>query len=65
VLHSNSHPERQAVSELLLLAIRSAVLRAQTIGTALSTGMIKPASAVQWLADIGLVDQVIAEQVQS
>ena len=64
--HSNSHPETQAVSELLLLAIWSAVLRAQidanelkTVGHALSAGWITPDHAVEWLHDRGLVDQVI------
>ena len=66
MLHSNSHPETQAVSELLLLAIRSAVLRAEidanelkTVGLALSTGTITPGYAVEWLHDIGFADQVI------
>ena len=70
MLHSNSKPETQAVSALLLLAIRSAVLRAQldaseikTVGIALSTGMISPECAIAWLADIGLVDQVIPDEV--
>lgn len=62
----------QAVSEaeLLLASIRTAVLRTKldaseltTIGIALRAGMISPEIAVAWLADIGLVDQVIAEVV--
>jgi hypothetical protein len=69
VLNSNSQLETQAISDLLLLAIRSAVLRAQidanelkTVGLALRTGMITPEYAVEWLHDIGLVDQVIEVQ---
>jgi len=53
---------------LLLAALNAATLRAQldageikTIGVALSTGMITPEYAVEWLHDIGLVDQVIPE----
>ncbi|MGA7252969.1 MAG: hypothetical protein WBX35_17245, partial [Pseudolabrys sp.] len=64
--------ETQAISALLLLAIRSVVLRAQldaneikTVGIALSTGMITPEYAFNWLHDIGLVEQVIGEQVRS
>lgn len=68
---SNSQPETQAISALLQVAIRSAVLRAQldaneikTVGIALSSGIISPEYALAWLHDIGLVGQVIAEQVQ-
>ncbi|MFZ1182555.1 MAG: hypothetical protein WAO14_04135 [Pseudolabrys sp.] len=72
MLNSDSHSETQAISALLLLAIRSVVLRAQldaneikTVGIALSTGMITPEYAFNWLHDIGLVEQVIGEQVRS
>ena len=70
---SNSNPqtETQVISELLLSSIRTAVLRCRmdeqeisTIGVALKAGMITPAYALQWLIDIGLVDQVIAEEVR-
>lgn len=57
--------------EALLRAIRSAVLRCKldenelvTIGTALKAGMVTPADAVEWLQDIGLVGQVIPDEVQ-
>jgi len=53
---------------LLLSALRSAVLRAEldsnelkTIGIALTAGTISPEGAIEWLVDIGLVDQVIAD----
>jgi hypothetical protein len=35
-----------------------------TIGTALKAGMVTPADAVEWLQDIGLVGQVIPDEVQ-
>ena len=70
--HSNSHPETQAVSDLLLLRIRSATLRAKldaselmTVGIALRAGWITPGHAVKWLHDRGLVDQVIVDEVRS
>jgi hypothetical protein len=51
--------------ELILSAIRSAVIRAKldanelsTIGVALSGDMIGPDDALSWLADIGLITQV-------
>jgi hypothetical protein len=72
VSNSNSQTEIQAISELLLSALRSAALRAkidanaiETIGIALRNGMITPEYAVVWLHDIGLVDQVIVDQVRS
>jgi hypothetical protein len=65
---SKASDETQAISELLLAALNAAALRAQldageikTIGIALSTGMITPEYAVEWLHDIGLVDQVVLE----
>ena len=65
---SKANDETQAISELLLAALNAATLRAQldageikTIGVALSTGMITPEHAVEWLQDIGLVDQVVPE----
>jgi hypothetical protein len=65
---SKANDETQAISELLLAALNAAALRAQldageikTIGIALSTGMITPEYAVEWLHDIGLVDHVIPE----
>jgi predicted naringenin-chalcone synthase len=61
--------ETQAISELLLSAIRSAVHRCRldeneitTVGVALRTGMITPERAVEWLHEIGLVDHVIGER---
>ena len=67
MLDTNSSPEKQA----LLLALRAGVLRARldanqllTIGTALRNGWISPECAIAWLGDIGLVDQVIADEVQ-
>jgi hypothetical protein len=72
VSDTNSQQELQEAAELLLSAIRTAVLRAQmdaaeieTIGIALKSGTISPEYAVQWLADIGLVDQVLADEVRS
>ena len=65
---SKAEDGAQAISELLLAALSAADLRAQldaneikTIGIALSTGMITPECAVEWLYDIGLVDHVIPE----
>jgi hypothetical protein len=53
-------------AELILAALRSAVLRCKldqnelvTIGIALRDGWITPACAIGWLNEIGLVDQVI------
>ena len=61
--------ETQAISELLLSAIRSAVHRCRldeneitTVGVALRNGMITPECAVEWLHEIGLVDHVIGER---
>ena len=69
---SSSPAETQGVSELLLSSIRTAVLRCQmdeqeitTIGVALKAGMITPAYALQWLAELGLIDQVVADGARS
>jgi hypothetical protein len=63
--NTNSETEAQ-VSDLLLSALRSGVLRAQldaieikTVAIALRDGWITAEYAVEWLHDIGLVDQVI------
>lgn len=52
--------------ELLLAALRSAVLRAkldaneiQTIAIALNAGMIELHDAIGWLSEIGIVSQLI------
>jgi hypothetical protein len=65
---SKANYETQAISELLLVALNAAALRAQldaneikTVGIALRAGMITANCAVEWLRDIGLVDQVIPE----
>jgi hypothetical protein len=63
-----SSPKDQALCAVFLQnAIRSAVLRARldaneltSIALALSNGWISAAGAIEWLADIGLVDQVTA-----
>ena len=67
---SKANDETQAISELLLAALNAATLRAQldaneikTIDIALSAGMITPEYAMTWLQDIGLVGQVIVDQV--
>jgi hypothetical protein len=69
VSNNNPETEAQANSGLLLAALRSAVLRCKldeneliTIGTALKAGLITDDCAIAWLADIGLVDQVIADE---
>jgi hypothetical protein len=61
----------QDFKNFLLVAIRAAVLRAQldanelkVVGLALKDGMVTPDYALQWLADIGLVSQVIADEVK-
>ena len=61
-----------ADTELLLSAMRAATLRAEldaneikTVVIALSAGMITPEYAMTWLHDIGLVDQVIVDEVRS
>jgi hypothetical protein len=66
-----SSAEMQGISETLLSALRSAALRAEldanevkTIAIALRAGWITPEYVVQWLADIGLVDQVIVDEVR-
>jgi hypothetical protein len=55
--------------ELILSALRSAVIRAKldanelsTIGVALSGDMIGPDDALAWLADIGLITQVTGSE---
>ncbi len=70
--NTNSQTETQAISELFLAALRSAALRAkldaneiETIDTALKSGLITPEYAMAWLHDIGLVDQVIVDEVRS
>jgi hypothetical protein len=70
--NNNSDTEIQEISQLLLSAIRTAILRAkvdaneiETIGIALRNHLITPDYAVQWLADVGLVDQVLADEVRS
>ena len=70
--NTNSQTEKQAISELFLAALRSAALRAkldaneiETINTALKSGLITPEYALAWLHDIGLVDQVIVDEVRS
>jgi hypothetical protein len=57
-------------TDLLLTAIRSAVLRCRldeneliTIGTSLRAGWITPEYAIEWLHNIGLVDAVISDEV--
>jgi hypothetical protein len=71
VSDNNSETEIQEISALLLSAIRSAVLRCRqdeqeitTIGIALKAGIITPEYAVEWLADIGLVSQVLVNEVR-
>jgi len=63
--NTNSETEAQ-VSDLLLSALRLGILRAQldaieikTVAIALRDGWITTEYAVEWLHDIGLVDQVI------
>ena len=70
--NNNSKMELQAISELFLAALRSAALRAkldaneiEAIDTALKSGLITPEYAMVWLHDIGLVDQVIVDEVRS
>jgi hypothetical protein len=65
-------PDQAVLKDFLLIAIRSATLRAkldvnelQSIGTALNHDWITTDHAVQWLADIGLVDQVLVDEVRS
>jgi predicted naringenin-chalcone synthase len=72
VSNTNSQTETLAISELFLAALRSAALRAkldaneiETIDTALKSGLITPEYAMAWLHDIGLVDQVIVDEVRS
>jgi hypothetical protein len=72
VSNTNSQTETLAISELFLAALRSAALRAkldaneiETIDTALKSGLITPEYAMVWLHDIGLVDQVIVDEVRS
>jgi hypothetical protein len=55
-------------TELMLSAIRSAVLRCDldktelnTVGIALKADMITLDDAVAWLADAGLIDQVVSD----
>jgi hypothetical protein len=66
---SKADDEAQAISELLLAALGAADLRAQldaneikTVGIALRAGMITANCAVEWLHEIGLVDQVVPEE---
>jgi hypothetical protein len=61
--NTDSETEMQAVSDLLLAALRSSTLRAQldanelkTVSIALRGGMITPEYAIEWLHDLGLVD---------
>jgi predicted naringenin-chalcone synthase len=70
--NTDSQTEKQAISELFLAALRSAALRAkldaneiETIDTAMKSGLITPEYAMAWLHDIGLVDQVIVDEVRS
>lgn len=70
--NNNSKMELQAISELFLAALRSAALPAkldaneiEAIDTALKSGLITPEYAMVWLHDIGLVDQVIVDEVRS
>jgi hypothetical protein len=72
VSNTNSQTETLAISELFLAALRSAALRAkldaneiEAIDTALKSGLITPEYAMVWLHDIGLVDQVIVDEVRS
>lgn len=55
-------------TELLLSALRSAALRCkldlneiESVGIALKAGWITPEYAIAWIADVGLIDQVIPE----
>jgi hypothetical protein len=57
-----------AETELLLSALRSAVIRAkldanqfETIGIALRNRFVSPEGALAWLEDAGLIGQVIPE----
>jgi hypothetical protein len=73
MLNTNSSPEDQALLKVFLLsALRAATCRCDldrnelvTIGHALHNDWITAEGAVAWLADIGLVDQVVADEVRS
>jgi hypothetical protein len=61
-----------ADTEILLAALRSAAPRCKldeneitTIGASLRAGWISPEYAIAWLQDIGLIDQVIVDEVRS
>jgi len=70
-----SEPTRETqgiCKAFLLTALRTAVLRCDldrneiiSIGTALKNDWISPECAISWLMDIGLIDQVIADEVRS
>ena len=58
------------ISEMLLSALHCATLRAKldaneftTIGIALRSRAITPDDALVWLADAGLIDQVITDGI--
>jgi hypothetical protein len=70
-MHTNSpDPNKQALfSTFLLSLIRAATLRSEldttelkSVGIALKAGWIAPDHACAWLADAGLLNQVIGEE---
>jgi hypothetical protein len=68
VSNTNSQPEKQDFSAFLLGLIRAATLRCdldatelKSVGVALKNGWINTEQACAWLADAGLINEVIGE----
>jgi hypothetical protein len=68
VSNTNLQPEKQDFSAFLLGPIRAATLRCdldatelKSVGVALKNGWINTEQACAWLADAGLINEVIGE----
>jgi hypothetical protein len=68
VSDTNSHNEAQAFSAFLLGLIRAATLRCdldstelKSVGVALKNNWVNPEQACAWLAEVGLIKDVIGK----